>query len=282
MTRASTTLAAFAFASVVATASVTPAIAAPKGSKECLDAYVSGQERKVERRLVEARAALEICARSTCPKDIARECTTWLAETKNALPTFVVVPIDESGGALANARLSLDGKPEVPLSAAAIELDPGAHQLRVEADGHDAGRASFEAVAGKKGTRVEVRLARTKAAAPPPQTTIATSPSPPPPAARQIPTDTWVWLGLGVVFAGGGTYFALSTRQRHDDLASSCRPTCPHDEVSSLRTRALIADVGFGLGAVLVGTGVYRLLTAPVGSTTVSIGPGHAVWAGSF
>lgn len=278
MKRASVTRAALAV--LVATVWCTAAIAAPKGSKECLDAYVSGQERKVERRLVEARAALEVCARSTCPKDIARECTTWLEETKNALPTVVVVPLDAEGSALAGARVSLDGKPEVAVSSAPIELDPGAHQLRVEAEGHEAGRASFDAIAGKKGMRVEVRLTRIKAAAPASEPTA--KPAPPTATARQIPTDTWVWLGLGVAFVGGGTYFALSTRQRHDDLASSCRPTCPHDDVSSLRTRALIADVGFGLGAVLVGTGVYRLLTAPVGPTTVSLGPGHAVWAGAF
>lgn len=278
MTRASVTPAAIAMLAV--TVASTPGTAAPKGSKECLDAYVSGQERKVERRLVEARASLEICARSSCPKDIARECTTWLDETKSALPTVIIAPLDAEGSALAGARVSLDGKPEMAPSSVAIELDPGAHQLRVEAEGYEAGRASFEAIAGKKGVRVEIRLARIKAVAP------TAPPTPPPPAptatTRQIPTDAWVWLGLGAAFVGGGTYFALSTRQRHDDLASSCRPTCPHDEVSSLRTRALIADVGFGLGAVLVGTGVYRLLTAPVGSTTVSVGPGHAVWAGSF
>lgn len=249
--------------------------------KACLDAYVAGQERKVEGKLMAAREAFEVCARPACPRDIARECAGWLTEARRAVPSLSLQAVDAQKLPVPGARFSLDGKAEAPLSSGPIEVDPGPHQLRFVAPGHDPQQVTVEAVAGKKELRVEVTLARETAAAPPPPATTSAGP-PPSVVARRIPVDTWIWFGLGAVAGGTGAYLALTSRQRYDSLESSCRPRCAHDEVDALQRRALGADITLGLGAVLVGIGAYRLLSAPSVPVTLSLSPTQATLHARF
>jgi hypothetical protein len=249
-----------------------PGEAAPPATRQaCLDAYVAGQERKIERRFGAAREALEVCSQPSCPRDLARECAAWLREVESATPSLSLRALDELGRPLADARVSVDGKAETGVADAPVDVDPGEHQLRFVAPGHEPRQVSVDAVAGRKGLVVEARLAPTPAPVAP-----APAPAPAPLVARKVPVDAWVWLGLGALAGGAGAYLGVTTLQRYDDLGSSCRPRCAHEDVDALRSRALGADIALGLAVALVGVGVYRVVAAPSVPVTLSIAPDHA------
>jgi hypothetical protein len=86
-------------------------------------------------------------------------------------------------------------------------------------------------------------------------------------------------MGIGAVGLAVGTIFGLKVSRKNDEIDSTC-PTgqpCPPDSVvdyNNAVTDAKIARavslVGFGVGAVFVGTGVTLALTAPKRQVPVS------------
>lgn len=81
-------------------------------------------------------------------------------------------------------------------------------------------------------------------------------------------TAGWVMFGSGAAFIGGGAVLGvLSSKQlreaRNDDALCS-DDTCTDDgwtEVDEARTKALVADIGMGVGIAAVGVGVFLLVT---------------------
>jgi hypothetical protein len=99
---------------------------------------------------------------------------------------------------------------------------------------------------------------------------------------RHITTPAMITAAVGVVGLGAGIAFGLSTRSRYD--ACDGDPAhCDNAERDTIRTRGILADVGFGLalGAAIATTVLYmtseespRLLVAPAsgGATAAFVG----------
>src|SRR5262245_9137461 len=64
--------------------------AADDDTRKCSDAYVRGQEARIEEKLRVARDQLLTCAQRTCPSFMQAECAKWLTEVEAALPTIVI------------------------------------------------------------------------------------------------------------------------------------------------------------------------------------------------
>jgi hypothetical protein len=77
-----------------------------------------------------------------------------------------------------------------------------------------------------------------------------------------IPPGTWVFGALGVVGTGVGTFLFLSASSDVSDL-QHCAPFCPHADVNSARTKALVADVAFGAAGVALAAALWMALTRP-------------------
>ena len=131
----------------------------------------------------------------------------------------------------AAARVLVDGKAVGPGMRSALTLAPGAHSLRVENDGYEAGEQRFEVAAGEK-KALKVALVKKKVEAPPvatPATVLAKPASTElsKPASTAIPNAAasakgepgspwykkwWVWTAAGVVVAGTVTTAVILTR----------------------------------------------------------------------
>jgi hypothetical protein len=125
--------------------------------------------------------------------------------------------------------------------------------------------------------------------APAPVATSTEAPAapPPPPSGIDQKVLAYVFGGVGVVgFATFGV-FGMLNNQKYDDLKSSCDPNgiCPaslSDTGETGRMYQTLANVGLGVGAVGLVTGLTLFLTAPSDPTSeASRGPRIAVGPGS-
>jgi TolB-like protein len=90
----------------------------------------------------------------------------------------------------------------------------------------------------------------------------------------------WTAVGGGAALAAAGVVFGLQAQKAYQDEKSASaagdRPLYDSSK-SRAKSRALAADVCYGLGAAGVGTGVYLLLTGRAGGVAAAPAPGGAV-----
>ena len=79
-------------------------------------------------------------------------------------------------------------------------------------------------------------------------------------------------VGVGAVAVGVGTAFGLSVSAKNRDIDAICPTGVPCSPASVAEYNTAVADakiaraaalVGFGVGAIFVGTGIMLVLTAP-------------------
>ncbi len=185
------------------------------------------------------------------------------------------VPASESG-----ATLKLDGE-EIGSGVwgTPLPVDPGSHQIQVEAPGKKPWSRNVEVKDEPTTTKLEVPMLEDASAAPaaPPTTAEPAAPKPAEhetvkPASGSGHVLGWVSLGVGVVGVGVGSYFGLRTFSKKSDAGSHCGRSigqssdtlCDRTGVdlrSQARSSATISTVAFAVGAVGVGAGVVLLLT---------------------
>ncbi len=103
----------------------------------CADAYSTSQSLRDEHKLLAARAQLRVCARQACARyargQMVTDCTTWLAQVDQAIPSIVFAVKDGSGNDLSAVRVTMDGQPLTDkLDGTAIQIDPGEHHFSFE------------------------------------------------------------------------------------------------------------------------------------------------------
>src|SRR5262249_34734071 len=159
--------------------------------------------------------------------------------------------------------------------------DPGAHVVKVSADGWESAESKFNVAEGGSAT-VPITLKKSAAApvaavpgaAPAqPETTPATSSS-------MANADTgvsssgssqktigWVALAVGAAGLATGAITGFIALGKHSDLQNSCpNNTCPSDkqsDVDSFHTMGTISTIGFIVGLAGAGAGTVLILTAP-------------------
>jgi hypothetical protein len=131
---------------------------APTGMT-CSDAYTSAQTLRNARKLVEARAALRVCAQSTCKDFIVKDCVEWLDQVEDSLPSVVPMATDPQGNELLDVKVSMDGSVLTEkIDGRSIEIDPGPHTfVFATADGKTVEKQVIVAE-GEHGKRIAVVL----------------------------------------------------------------------------------------------------------------------------
>ncbi len=193
---------------------------------------------------------------------------TELAELSGRIPQLKVTLVAADGRSLDDPVLAID---EQIISSVLVGLNvpanPGRHVVTARAPGMREARAEVNLVEGAK---EELQL-----------TLVVDDTAPAPTSTPQEPPETsdstgmtgrrkagWILAGSGAaVLAGGAVLGILSHQQvksaRGDDALCS-DDTCTDDgwtEVNQAKTKALIADIGMGVGLAAVGVGMYLIIT---------------------
>lgn len=179
------------------------------------------------------------------------------------------------------ATLSVDGVPK-GMSPQTLKLPPGPHQIEAVRPGFVHAKQDVEV---RFGGDNHFTLALDEIPAPPPPVATAPPPAPPPadptPAPAPPPTvrgqletrpeppaslAPWTWTAFGVAAAGAavGTVFTLQTFSALDAEEQARADRRPKREVEDLqsdaRSKALVANIGFGAAAAGLVTGVVLLI----------------------
>jgi hypothetical protein len=177
------------------------------------------------------------------------------------MPSLVLLAKDDSGNDVVDVHVTMDGKPLVDkLDGAAIEIDPGSHELTFTAEGHPS--ISKNIVMAERDKRQEIVTFTRKRATP---------------AVEQVETrdPTRRLIGLSVVGAGmttiamGALFSSLASTAWMNSRDACGTLGCPdraralseHDSAVSLAT---VATIMFIAGPVLLVGGGFLFFTAPV------------------
>ncbi len=246
---------------------------------ECSDAYTRAQTLRRDRKLIDARDALRICAQPDCKDFIVKDCGTWLDQVQSSLPTVVPVATDQDGNNLPGVRVSMDGRVLLEsIDGRSIEVDPGTHTFSFEA--RDGTKADKEIVVaeGEKNKHVAVILARPRPAQAATAVTPATTASPVPvePAAGAPPEahgSPWKTVGIVTTVLGGaglaaGAVFGLETMSKKSDAACdglSCPTPGDATEIRNAQKDGNLSTAFFVAGGVLAAAGITIWALAPHG-----------------
>ena len=268
---------------------------------ECVDAFGQAQTLRDDGKLVEARKALESCARAECPDVVTSKCMPWLEQVNADLPSIVVVAKDAQGNDVVDVRVllgetvlteSLDGRP--------LDLDPGAHTLRFEHGDAPAVEQQIVARQGEKLRSIEVRFAGPDAPAPGPDpsatTPPPTTPSPGAPAASADEGSSGgvsplVYIGFPLAGAGlvVGSIAGIAAMGAASDLKDKCTTMCEQAEIDDANNVALVSTFGFvaaGVGTLLGVIGIFASSSDEEAAETSSlrplVGPGLVGLRGRF
>jgi hypothetical protein len=248
---------------LAALSSSTEALAQPAAATKeaCVEAHAQGQKR---RRAGQLAAGLELflqCAREACPAPLRAECSQWAQEVQASMPTVVLEVPARDGSLLADVEVRVDG--ELRDNAAAgmpIAIDPGEHVVEVRPRGEPPRRRKVLLVLGERARRV-----RFDPEAPP----LATSSAVPgvmgaaPERSIQPPGVPSIVVGsVGLAALVVGTVFGVRAADEASDL-ERCRPTCVRADAEAMRTKALVADVSFGIGAGALAAATILWLIQP-------------------
>ena len=230
----------------------------------CLDAANAAQQLRDAHKLIEARQKLRVCAAAGCPSVVQSDCANWLTQVEKALPAVIATAKDPSGSSLVDVTVTVDGQPfATKLDGTAIPINPGAHSFHFQrADGTSADQ-QVVVVEGDADQRVQVVLGA------------KTLPDNPPTGEPDKGSGGFPWRTVGwgvgaagVVGLGVGTIFGVvamgDNSSAHCNAANQCQP----GPLSSARSAALVSDIGFIAGGVLLAGGVALVLWGPKGGGT--------------
>jgi hypothetical protein len=259
-TSARSRLAAVLVATAVAHAAfgTRPACAqeSPGQADACFTAAERAQPLVKQKRLREARAELEVCARDVCPRIARTDCRDWLADVAREQPSIVIaareVNDNQNTRDVTAVRAIIDGAIVVDkVDPRPIPIDPGVHHLRLEKPGFGPLEQNVEIREGEKARVVTFTWQ-----------TSWTPPQPPHPVelSRPTPPSVYVMGVLGLVALGVGTYFEVTGLGKRDSELQACSPLCPEAEVDNVRNIVRAGDITIGAGALfVVGAGILYL-----------------------
>jgi hypothetical protein len=228
----------------------------------CVADYDETQTLRQRGSLRSARDKALACSQEQCPAIVKKDCAQWLGEIDAALPRVSFAVKDASGQDTLAARVFMDGQPLLPkLDGSATAVDPGERTFRVEIDGKPPQEQRVIIREGEKGRVLEFSFAD-GAATPGGE---ESRPFQGDGASSGIPTASWVLGGVGLVGVGlFATFGAIGLSEKSDaeDPSGGCAPSCSDDEVSSIRTKFLVADISLGVGIAALGAAVIVAVVA--------------------
>lgn len=228
-----------------------------KKRDECIAASEEGQLLKVKGKLRAAREQLLACSDKACPGAVRKDCEAEIAALEIATPTVVFAAKDGKGHDLVDVRVSVDGEALVEqLDGKAVAIDPGAHDLRFEADGLP---TLEKKVVVREGEKARVVLVTLEAPKPPPP-----KKEPESEGLHTPNTTTLVVGGAGAALLATAGVVGFVALQKRSSLYDRCGKagTCTQDEVDSVYGLYDISYVTAGLGGALLLTGAVLYFTS--------------------
>lgn len=231
----------------LATSLAWPAAVRAADKATCLRAYEVAQQEKEAGKLRAARTKLLVCVEPECPALLRTDCTSWLEEVQRDMPTVVLVA--RSGTEeLSDVRVLVDDELVAQsLTGAALELDPGLHELRLEAAGHEPSTQTVSIRQGEKNRAVVVELTRKGSRTE---------------AKRSPPTASYVLAGVGAVALVSFGYFGLKGLSGRSDL-NECKGECAQSDIDAVEADFTRADVSLAVSALAFGGALYFHFAAP-------------------
>jgi len=249
----------------------------PESSKlACVQRHQDAQLARRTGKLLTARAALLACSREICPDAVRGDCVDWLEDVNRSIPSVVITARDR-GADVTDVSVSLDGElVATRLTGSALEADPGEHHFRFASARGPVVERTVLMSEGVRNRPIDVEFA------PPPPVTATPAPAP---VAAPTPTPTPSWsfadhpprrsdylfAGIGVAAAVTAGVLGIWALHERSELAASCHSFCTDAEVSSLRTKLIIADVALGTAVVALAVGAYRYLTRAPSPTPATV-----------
>lgn len=237
----------------VSVANAPPANAADDTVRACVDAHAQGQVDRSSGQLLRARQEFRSCSQPSCPLVVRQECVTFAEQVAAETPSIVLVATDARGHEVPLVNAAIDASWSLNHDfGMAIELDPGSHEIVLQASDGRAAQKTFLLRAGEHLRRVVVEFS--DRAAP--------TEEPRPARSSVLP---YVLGGVGLVALGSFVGFALDGKAQEHRL-DECKPNCTRDGVDRMRRSYLIADVSLAVALVAVGVDAYLVLKPPVSS----------------
>jgi hypothetical protein len=176
------------------------------------------------------------CAQPSCPGLIRQDCAAWYVDVKERTPSLVLDVRDERGRDLTDAKVTLGGR-VLDLHGRAISLDPGTHELHVEAPRHAPRVERIVLRQGEQNRRVAITL----------QPALVASEFTPKIARRRI-SPAVITLGA-IGLAGLSTFAALAItgKVRRNEL-DTCKPDCAREDVDNVNGLYLGANIAAAIG----------------------------------
>jgi hypothetical protein len=265
------------------------AFAADSTKDVCLSSADQGQSLRDDGKYSSAREQFATCSRDVCPKLVHDQCSEWLHQLDEAMPTVVLGVKDDHGADVVTARAFADGKLIAPsLDGKPVALDPGSHDIRFERDA-PAQSVSMHVVlrTGEKNREVMTAFPAVEGQAPP--ASEAPAPSPSSPTTPEVPEGSstssngrtitsLALLGGGVVGVGLGVFFGLASQSDKNQAGllrgvvgtggcptPSTNANCQQlsDKVDAQNREALVSDVLYVAGGVLAAGALVTWLLWP-------------------
>ncbi|MET0595939.1 MAG: hypothetical protein ABW133_24780 [Polyangiaceae bacterium] len=277
-----------------------PVDAADPTIAECLTANDKSIQLRSDHKLLAARKELLVCAASTCPAEVRKECMRRIDLVNSSLPTVVIEAKDGSGNDLVAVKVTMDGDVLTEkLDGSALSMDPGAHTFTFEVAGQPPVTKQLVIREGQKDRREVLQLGAAPAATP--ATTATPSAKPANPAIEtsvdQVSSSSGstqktlalVAGGVGVVGVAVGSIFGLQSMSKHSEAEEKCPGACANqagvDLWDDARSAGNISTIAFAVGGVGLATGAILWFTAkPSKSSTMHahIGPGSVQIRGTW
>jgi hypothetical protein len=249
-------LALFALGSLsIGEARAEDADAANQATAACVHAYEQAQEERQSEELLEARVHLQGCALDACPAFIRSDCSAWYHELQAEMPS-VVFTARCAGRDLTDVRVSSGQRVLASrIDGAAIELDPGEYDFQFTAPGMQPVTHHVRISRGERYLqRVEfVPLSNEPTAL---QRTASQLP-----AAQRSAVLPAVFGGVAVLGLAGFGVFGTRGHSAESKLQTTCSPHCSEDQISSVKTQYVVADVSLAVGLASLGLAAYFALS---------------------
>jgi len=262
---------------------------------ECLAANESSISLRKAHQLKEARTQALVCAATSCPGDIQKECIRRVDQINGEMPTIVFEAKDSAGVDLSAVRVTMDGTLLLDnLAGIAVPIDPGEHSFHFESGKYPAVDKQLVIREAEHDRRESVTFIAPGERVEPagPAATVA------PPAVRPthhgLGTQRIVALvvgGVGVVGLGVGTVFGLASISKHNSADSACPSDCQDQHGVDLwnesRSAGNIATAGFIVAGVGLAGAAALWFSAksndePGPSAALGVGPGSLMLRGAW
>jgi hypothetical protein len=277
----------FASVAVALTASLTALVfteglaqAADPTTADCLAASDASLKLGNDHKLRAERSQLLVCAASTCPADIRKECLSRVDEVNAQIPTIVFSAKDPKGADLSAVNVKMDGEVVAErLEGTALSIDPGEHTFTFETAGQSPVTKKLVIVEGQKDRREVINFGSDLGGA-----TGGPSSIPPTGADESHGIGTQKILamvagGIGILGFGVGTAFGVMALSKKSDAQNACPNQCAtQDGVnkwSDAESTGNVSTIALIVGGVGVAGGAVLWFTAPSAtssSTQVGVG----------